>query len=96
MAYVGFQQVAVSNVVKTVAALTVPAKATGVEIQADTAPIRYTMDGTDPTTTAGMIFLITTVEPKYFEIDTLKLIKFIRSGAVDGNLNFHYHAGRNV
>ena len=91
-----FQRVAISNAVKTVADLTVPAKATHVEIQADTAPVRYTMDDTTaPTTASGMIFL-TTEPPKAFEIVDLKRIKFIRSGASDGALNFHYFAGRDV
>lgn len=91
-----FQQVAISNVVKTASDLTIPAKATHVDIQADTAPVRYTMDDTTaPTTSSGMIFLITE-PPKTFLIEDLKRIKFIRSGAVDGNLNFHYFAGRDV
>lgn len=95
MIYVGFERVASSAAVKTVSNLTVPANATGVEIQADTNNVRYTMDGTDPTTTSGMLFL-TTSEPKFFGIDALRAIKFIENNVGAGGLNFHYHAGRDV
>lgn len=35
--------------------LTIPARATGILLQADTATVYYTLDGTTPTTTAGFI-----------------------------------------
>lgn len=93
--FIGFQQVAVSTSVLTVANLTVPAKATGVELQADTAGVRYTMDGTAPSTTSGMI-LLSTEPPRFFEIVDLNRIKFIRSGGADAKLNVHYQAGRDI
>lgn len=95
MIYVGFERVASSGTAKTVADLTVPANATGVEIQADTQNVRYTMDGTTPTDSSGMLFL-TTSEPKFFGIDALRAIKFIQGAGGAGALNFHYHAGRDI
>lgn len=94
--FIGFEQVAVSTSVLTATALTIPAKALGAELQADTADVRYTMDNTTaPTTTSGMI-LLTTEAPRQFSIDDLKRIKFIRSGGADAKLNIHYFAGRDV
>lgn len=96
MAYLSFEQVAVSNAVLDVDDLTVPANATFCELQADTNPIRYTMDGaTDPTTTAGMV-LLTTSDPKLFLVSDILNIRFIRSGGSDAKLNVHYLAGRDV
>jgi len=94
--FLSFEQIAVSSAVLTVSALTVPAKATGVELQADTAGIRYTLDGaTNPTVSAGMVLLVTEA-PRYFTVEDLKRIKFIRSGGSDAKLNVHYLAGRDI
>lgn len=93
--YVGFKSVASTSSVKTVADLTIPAKATSVELQAVTNHISITMDNaTDPTATAGML-LLTTSPPKEFSIEDLKRIRFIQvTGA--GVLNCHFIAGRDV
>ena len=94
--FISFQQVTVSSLVLTVSNLTVPGNATGVELQADTAGVRYTMDNTTaPTTTSGMI-LLATEPPRFFTIDELRRIKFIRAGAADAKLNVHYQAGRDI
>ena len=93
--YLSYQQVAATAVLKGVAELTVPAKATLVEIQADTQNVRYTMDGSNPTQTVGMLFL-TTEPPRQFTIDDLNRIRFIRGSGSDGNLNFHYLSGRDI
>lgn len=91
-----FQRVASSAVVKTVAALTVPGGATGVEIQADTKDVRYTMDNTtDPSDSSGMLFLITS-EPKQFSIEDLRRIRFIQGSGGAGGLNFHFFGGRAI
>lgn len=96
MAYLSYEQVAVSNAVKDVDDLTLPAEATHAELQADTNAIRYTMDGTtDPTTSTGML-LLTTSDPKLFLLEDVKNIKVIRNGASDGKLNIHYCAGRDI
>lgn len=88
MAYIGFEQVTVTNNVRDVNNLT-PGAATQVELQADTAHIRYTMDGsTNPTESSGML-LLTTAEPKLFGITDLKNIKFIRNSG-SPLLNVHY------
>jgi hypothetical protein len=94
--FIGFQQVSATSAVKTATALTIPANATAVEIQADTQNVRYTMDNeTNPAQSSGMIFL-TTDCPKVFGIDDLRRIRFTRGAGSDGNLNFHYSAGRDV
>lgn len=94
--YLRYEQVAADNTVKTVAALNVHANATLVELQACTNDVRYTMDNaTNPTQTSGMV-LLTTQPPKTFLIEDLNRIRFTRGAAVDGNLNLHYAAGRNI
>ena len=88
--YVGFDSVASDGTVKTVADVTVPTGATAVEIQAVTQSVSYTMDGaTDPTTTAGMQFLVTD-SPKPFLIDDLNRLKFTQGSGGAGVLNFHF------
>lgn len=96
MAYLLHEQIAATSSVKDVDALNIPANATHAELQADTQDVRYTMDDTNnPTQTAGMI-LVTTSEPKLFLIEDVKRIRFVRGAGSDGNLNFHYIAGRDV
>lgn len=94
--YLSHQQVAATASVKDVDDLTVPAKATHAELQADTSDIRYTMDNaTDPTQTSGMI-LLTTEDPMLFLIEDIKRIRFTRGSGSNGNLNVHYVAGRDI
>lgn len=91
--FISFERVAISTVVKTVSDLTVPATATHAELQADSSTagdgVRYTMDGTAPSTTSGMI-LSANENPKLFLVDDLRRIKFIRRGANDSALLIHY------
>ncbi len=94
--YLSHEQVAATAVVKDVDDLTVPAKATHAELQADTSDIRYTMDAaTDPTQTSGMI-LLTTEDPMLFLIEDIYRIRFTRGSGSNGNLNVHYVAGRDI
>jgi hypothetical protein len=96
MAFVGYEQVTTTVAVKTAAALTIPANAHGAELQVDTQPMCYTMDGaTDPATGAGMVMAVAD-PPKYFNIDDIRNLRFIRNAGGDGNLNLHYSAGRDV
>lgn len=96
MAYLSYEQIAVSNAVLDEDDLTIPGRASLAELQADTSHIRYTMDGvTNPTVGSGML-LLTTSDPKLFLIKDVQNIRFIRNGAVNGNLNIHYIAGRDV
>jgi len=88
--FVGFQQVAATSAVKTVTSLTIPKNAIRAQLQADTQVVRYTLDGTTPSQTSGML-LLTTSEPKEFLIEDIKNIKFIRGTTSDGNLNIHYY-----
>ena len=96
--FLGQEQVAVSNVLLTVASLTIPGPTTHVQIQAGTNDVRYTMDNaTNPTQTLGMIFSSTAPEPVYeFLAEDLQRIRFIRGAVADGTLDFHYSAGRNI
>ncbi len=96
MAYLSYEQVAATAVVKTMAALTIPDRAIKVELQADTNNVHYTMDdATDPTQTSGMVLGLFT-KPELFLIQDLQNIRFVRGAAVDGNLNIHYLTGRDV
>lgn len=91
--YTGFEQITVSSSVLTESAFTIPAETTHVELQADTQPVRYTMDGTAvPTASSGMI-LLTTSDPKTFSIEDLKNIKMIRGAGSDAEINVHYFGG---
>jgi hypothetical protein len=94
--YLHFEQVVANDTVQTVAALNPPGNATHAEIQADSNPVRYTMDdATDPAVGSGMIFVANEV-PKTFVIDDVRRIRFIRGAGANGNLNIHYFAGRDV
>lgn len=91
-----FQRVASDGTVKTVSSLTIPAKATHAELQADTQSIKYTMDNTtDPSSTVGMTFQTADV-PKLFVIDDVRRIRFTQGAGGAGALNFHYFGGRDV
>lgn len=94
--FLSFEQVAVAGSVLDSTAFTIPPKASGVDLQADTNDIRYTMDNvTPPSGTAGMLLLVTE-PPRYFEITDLKRIKIIGDGGAAAKLNVHYHAGRDI
>lgn len=95
MAYLKYEQVAVTATVKTVSDLSIPPKATHVELQAVSQNVNYLMDLDSgvPTQTRGMV-LATTHEPKTFLIEDLQRIKFVRGAGSDGLLSLHYFAGR--
>lgn len=98
--FIKFEQVAVSNAVKDVDDLTIPANATHVQLQAEPdnngTGIRYTLDGTTvPTVNSGML-LPATSEIIEITIDALRRIKFIRDKTVDETLHLHYFAGRDI
>ena len=96
--FLGYDQITVTAAVQTVANLTVPAAATHVQIQGETQDTRYTMDNvTNPTQTSGMVFSATAPEPVHeFLREDLQRIRFVRGAGVNGVLNLHYSAGRNI
>ena len=94
--YLLHENIAATATVKDASALSIPAKATQAELQADTSDIRYTMDDLSyPTEFSGMV-LLTTEDPKLFLIEDIQRIRFVRGSADDGNLNVHYIAGRDI
>jgi len=98
MAYLKYEQIVVNADVKTVDDLTFPDSDTsgtaGAELQADTRPVRYTMDGAGvPAQGVGMVLAVAD-PPKYFTNDDLRTIKFTRGAGTNGNLNVHYVGGR--
>lgn len=96
MPYLGHEQIIATDAVKTIAALTIPSNTTWAELQATTNGVRYTMDGaTDPAVGVGMR-LLATESPKFFRLDQLKNIRFIRDGGSNADLDIHYGAGRNI
>lgn len=91
--YQMYDQLAVSNTVLDVDNILIPDSATHAELQADTQPIRYTMDGaTDPSQTSGLI-LRTDKAPKKFTIGDLRRMRFVRGAASDAALNLHFING---
>ncbi len=96
MAFLNYQQVAATAVVKTVAALTIPSNTTKVELQANGNPVNYTMDDTtDPTQTVGMVLTLYT-KPETFLIRDLRRIRFVSGAGADATLNLHYFTGRDL
>ena len=94
--FIGYQQVNASGNVKTVANLTVPADTHGVLLQAETQNVRYTMDGTNPTQTSGMLLIAGAEQPTEFSSEDLQRIRFMRGAATNGVLNLHYFSGRAI
>ena len=95
MSFLSFEQIATDATVKDVTDLTIPANATHAEIQADTNDVRYTMDGSVPSSSVGML-LVVGLKPKTFVIDDVREIQFIQGSGGAGNINLHYFAGRDV
>lgn len=94
--YLFCERIPVAGAVLTQAALAIPAKATGAELQADTASIRYTMDNSTVPAAGGPGMLLNTTDPpKTFLIEDLKRIKFTQGSGAAG-LNIHYFAGRDI
>lgn len=82
----GFEKITVDNTVKT---LTVPANTLFALISLESNPIRIRMDGSNPSTTDGMLISVDTVfiiEGK----DALVNFKTTRQGASDGIIQVHY------
>ncbi len=87
----GFQQVAVADAVLTISSFTVPANTVFVEIQADSAgPLRYTLDGSAPTTAAAMILPKDTWPLLVLEIAAFRKLKLIRDGSTGTKINVQY------
>lgn len=81
----GFEQVTVDD---TATALTVPAAATRADIGVETASIRYRDDGTDPTTTAGILL----EDGDILRFDaSLAALRFIRTAGTSATLNVAYY-----
>ena len=96
MAYVGYEQVAVAGAVVDITSFTIPnGSPTHVELQAETANIRYTMDGSIPDGTTGML-LINGADPLAFLIEDLLTARFFGDGGAAATLHAHYFTGRSV
>ena len=93
--YIGFQSVPTTAVAQAVTSFSVPAKTTHVEVQAVTQAVSYTMDGSNPTATAGMQ-LLTTEGPRMFLVEDFNRIRFVQGAGGAGLLNVHYYTARNV
>jgi hypothetical protein len=85
----GYQRIAAANLATAIAP-TIPAGTREIHMQADTQNIRYTLDGTTPTATNGMILVAGAHQPQVIRLSqSLHAIKFIlESGSP--NLNLHY------
>lgn len=83
----GFQQLTVST---TAVGLTVPAGATRAVCRVQAQPLRWRDDGTNPTSSVGMLTAATVT----FELDgvySLNAFKAIRSGGTDAVLEISYY-----
>lgn len=96
--FLSYQRVDATATVKTAADLTIPAKATHVELQADGGDVLYTMDDTTSPSTAAPagMRLQNGLRPETFLIEDLKRIKFVGEAATGSALSLHYFAGRDI
>ena len=96
--HIGYEQIVVDGSVKTKDELDAAliAGATHAELQAETQPVRYTMDdSTEPAAATGMLLLVAH-EPKSFLIEDIARIKFTQSAGGAAVLNIHYFGGREI
>lgn len=82
----GYQQITVST---TAIGLTVPAKTIRAKIVVEAQPLRYRLDGTDPSSTVGTLALAG-AEIEVFKKEVLAAFKAIRSGGTDSVISVHY------
>ena len=92
--FTDFDQIAVSSSVLSIADLTPPTQYHHVHIQSTDGVIRYTMDGSTPSSSLGLR-LINGKLPKSFLAEDFKQIKFVRETG-DAVLLVHYTVGREV
>lgn len=86
-----YDQLLISDSVIDINDLSVPSKTTRVELQAESNPVRLTMDGsTDPTQTSGIV-LLAQDEPSEFLVEDFKRARLVRGAAADAVLNVHYY-----
>lgn len=81
--------------VSTVSSFTVPVDTAFVAIQASGAEIRFTCDGSLPTTTNG-IRLIVGKKPRILLGTDFQNIRYTRGSGTDGVLHAHFYGGREV
>ncbi len=85
-----------AGVLQATVVFNIPQNVTYAEVQADTQAVRYTMDdSTQPTSTLGMLFLVTE-PPRLFLIEDFKKMRFTQGAGGAGALNVTYIRGRNV
>lgn len=91
MAYLSYLQITVSSSVLLGSDQTIPARATFVELQAETQPVRYTMDdATAPSASSGAV-LKASGKPKLFSVEDFRRLKMIRGAGSDAKLNVHFY-----
>ena len=69
--------------------LTIPSRAVGANCRLETAQIRFTLDGTAPTTTVGTLLEIGEILDLHGQ-DELNGFKAIRTGGTSGTLQVEY------
>jgi len=81
--------------VQTASAFDIPKNASGVMLQAQgNGDVNYTMDGTQPGASSGMI-LQAGLAPEEFLIEDFLRIRFVKSDDVT-KLNAHFFGGRDI
>lgn len=82
----GYEQVTVST---TAVGLTVPAGTIRAVLVVEDQPLRFRLDGTNPTSTVGMLAKADK-EIEIFSKEVLEAFKAIRDGGTDAVLSVHY------
>lgn len=78
--------------ISTATALTIPSDASGVMLQADTADVRFTIDGTTPTSTLGLI-LSSTAAPLRIDLYPGAVVTVI---SATGAINYQFFRTEDV
>ena len=95
--YVGFEQITVGATVTGFTAAKInppgPVQATQAFCSSETADLRWTVDGTTPTTNVGTVLTAGSALPAISGFDLLRQFKAIRDGGSDVTLNCTYFSG---
>lgn len=84
-----YEQIPVADVVVDSGSFSIPGDSPGIQLQAGNVNIRYTMDGTVPSATVGML-LRNGANPKSFSPEDLVKAQFFGDGGVAAELNVSY------
>lgn len=88
--YTPIGDIGTSTISSTAVTLTKPRRANGILVTAVAQNIRYTVDGTAPTTTLGFLLSTSATAPTFIPVGRNTRLKFIRATGSDGTLNYQW------